>query len=45
MKLYKQKQHIRKSSVIYMTIPADDLLLTMIKYVEILLNIFEFSRV
>ena len=42
---YEQKQHVRKSIVIWATHLAGDLLLKMLKYFEVILNIFEFFHV
>ena len=46
MKLkYEQKQHVRKSVVIWVTHLAGGLLLKMLNYFEVMLNVFEFSHV
>ena len=42
---YKQEQHVRKSFVICATQLARGLLFKMLKYFEVMLNIFEFSHV
>ena len=42
---YEQEQHIRKSLAICATQLASSLLLKKLKYVEVMLNIFEFLRV
>ena len=41
---YEQEQHVRKSLVICATQFAGGLLLKELKYFEVILNIFEFSR-
>ena len=46
MKLYyEQGQHVRESLAICTTQLAGSLLLKKLKYFEVMLNIFEFSRV
>ena len=42
---YKQEQHVRKSVIISATQLAGGLLLKILKYFEVVLNIFQFSRV
>ena len=41
---YEQEQRVRKCFVICANQLADDLLLKMLKYFEVMLNIFEFSH-
>ena len=45
MELYEQEQHVRKSIAICATQLAGGLLLKRLKYFEVMLNIFEFTRV
>ena len=42
---YEQEYHVRKSIVTYAAQLAGGLLLKMLKYFEVMLNIFEFSHV